>query len=190
MSMTLTVSTIADNDIHDILKCPLLQEVLLTYGEDKDALFDELADYEDIDGETETAVRRWNPVTTERQAIHLVGVFQALHCLLTGQPDSAGTSFPLNFIQSPLHTGREKGWRPVSYFFAAEVRDISAALNAMTADILHACFDPEVYNSLKIYPGANWEAEDIAPLVEQFQETKAFIAKAAEAGKGIFLILM
>lgn len=190
MSMTLTISTIADNDIRDILECPLLQEVLLTYGEDKDALFEDLAADEDIDVDTETAVRSWSPATTDRQAIYLVGVFQALHCLLTGKPDGAGTSFPLNFIQSPLHTGREKGWRPVSYFFAAEVRDIRTALDKITPDTLHARFDPEEYNSLKIYPGANWEAEDIGLLVEQFQEMKVFITAAANAGKGIFLTLM
>jgi hypothetical protein len=75
------------------------------------------------------------------------------------------------------------GYGPARGFTAAEVAEISRALQPLTSDELRSRFDGKKLMDAKIYPEI-WDrdpAEDdtLAYLLVNFESTKAFVSRAA-----------
>jgi hypothetical protein len=73
-----------------------------------------------------------------------------------------------------------------SAFMSSEVREIAAALAAVTDEELRGRFDPDRMNELSVEPG-QWAAEDerLERLVEAFHSVRDSVALAARKRLGL-----
>ncbi len=138
--------------------------------------------------------RRFDGVTRldADEGCHLVDRWQAIHFLLTGDPDSAGP--PLGWLNRGefQYSGTED---PSFGMSAAAVRDFAAALRDVSEQELRARFDATDLRAAgpkkrSIYPG-RWgppgDAGTFLELISYFRRLTKFVSRAAELGSGILL---
>jgi hypothetical protein len=117
--------------------------------------------------------------------------WHGLQYLLTGTAWEGKA--PLDFL---VRGGEDVGDIPsdegtARVFTPDEVKKLSAALNAVSADTLRKRFDPDELQGQDIYPGT-WDepTDDVDPLEEllsYFAELKKFVAAVAKRGHALLV---
>ena len=87
-------------------------------------------------------------------------MWQPLHVLLTGDPEMGGDP-PLAWaILGNQEIGEELAYGPARFLTPEEVKEVAAALSALTPETLRETFDPELFEENDIYPGIADEDPD------------------------------
>jgi Domain of unknown function (DUF1877) len=187
MSMIGNFRSVSDDDIDALLERPTRIHRLL---------------YDDEGSTSEGLVRRlvrgrqapdeWRP-SGGGEELDIDKAWQGIHFLLT-QTDFEGDP-PLNFI---LQGGRwvgdvDVGYGPARALTSEEVREIAAAMQPITPDMLRERFDPPTMMKLGIYPEI-WDrdpADDdtLGYLIEYFDDLRAFVERTAERREGMLVYL-
>lgn len=117
--------------------------------------------------------------------------WHGLHYLLTGS--DWGGAPPLAFIAAGGEPVGEVdlGYGPARAFVPVQVKQLSAALDALAPEALRERFDPDEMMSLGIYPEI-WDrdpAEDdtLGWLLEVYEPMRGFVRAAAAAGDGLLV---
>ena len=131
-----------------------------------------------------------NAVGARAAPLSLEKAWHGLHYLLTGS--AAEGDWPLAFLlQGGEEVGDDDGYGPPRLFSPEEVREIDAALTAISDDVLWSRFDPEQMSAEGVYPDCWDESED--ELREEylgyFHEMKTVIKNASTKGKSLLISL-
>ena len=117
--------------------------------------------------------------------------WHAIHYLLTGS--AWGGDPPLNFLASG---GKDigdvdVGYGPARGFPSAEVAELAAALDPITADDLRSRLDRGAMANAQIYPDIWDESEDelVDYIVPYFEATKSFVQGAAATSSALVVYL-
>jgi hypothetical protein len=160
MSMVCCLREISDSDIQSLLKDP--EQILELLEDDEDEI--------DLD-------KAWH----------------GIHFLMTGAAWEGAE--PLCYLVSGGHAvgDVDVGYGPARALTSKQVASFDTALSGITADELGKRFDPQAMAKAEIYPeiwGRHSEEEDnLAYLLDYFDEMKIFVAKTREQGKGMLVYL-
>ena len=135
-----------------------------------------------------TSVSEPEPSASGRSVVDDVDLEKAwhgLHFLFTGKAD--GGLQPMAFMQEGGEDiGEDSGGDPVARLFSpAQVRNIDAFLAALTPESLAKRYDPARMTELRIYGGAWEQGDEFDHLLESFEDVRAFVRTAVEAGDWI-----
>lgn len=131
----------------------------------------------------------------EVEASHVLDLdkhWHGLHFLLTGTAWK-GTP-PLDFL---VRGGREldtdMGYGPPRSLSNKKTHNIARALDPLTREILSMRYKPKAMAAAEIYPAVWGRAEEAddnrESLLRSFEELKAFVTTAAEAGDGLIVYI-
>jgi len=150
---------------------PVSEETLAQLRSDEDAIEEFL--YPD-DGEREP-----------ENYVDLDKAWHGIHYLLTGEAD--GGDPPLSLaVFGGEEFGPEVGYGPARFLTAAQVAQISHALEAVTVDSLSAKFNPSDMGRKQIYPDEIWTRdgqEALQYLLHYYPQLVAFYRGAAGRGE-------
>lgn len=125
------------------------------------------------------------PPTSGRSPVETLDLeksWHGLHFLFTGKAD--GGLQPRAFMQEGGEDiGEDSSGDPVARLFSPpQAKNIDAFLAALTPESLAKRYDPARMTELEIYGGA-WEQDDeFDHLLESFEDVRAFVRTAVEAG--------
>lgn len=124
------------------------------------------------------------PGSAEGRTVDLDKAWHGIHFLLTGEVWTG--AFPKGFL---IAGGRDMGSsESVRSFTAAETRQISNEIEAVSADDLRKSYVPQRFVQNDIYPALEWQDEDFEGyLLPYFQDLKAFLKMCAENDCGFVL---
>jgi hypothetical protein len=152
--------------------------------------------YCDVYAVTPDEVKRLasDPATTLRfgrsRAVSLEKSWHGLHYLLTGSVWEG--ELPLGFLLAGgAPVGDDLGNGPARLFLADEVRQIDAALSAVSDDQLWARFDANQMEEQEVYPGV-WdepEADLREEYVGYFQQLKQLVREARTDKLGLLVLI-
>lgn len=122
--------------------------------------------------------------------IDLDKAWHGIHYLLTGT--AWGGSEPLNYIVTGGRTvgDIEIGYGPARVLSRDQVQAFQRALATVTHEQLRTAYHPKAMSKAEIYPDI-WDRTDESPeeildyLLSYFDELKAFVTKASDAGNGL-----
>ena len=139
---------------------------------------------------------RWGPPDVGRGGT-LEKDWAALHFLLSGRaPEAPEDVGERNGLATFLMQGGEPlddaelAHPPTRALRPGEVRRVADFLGALDADTLRGRFDPARMSALEVYPSRGWAdagAEALDALIDRYEELRAFVAEAAEAGEGLLI---
>jgi Domain of unknown function (DUF1877) len=116
--------------------------------------------------------------------------WHGIHYLLTGTAEEGAP--PLDFIMRGGRTlGEDLGYGPARGFSPGEVKDIAAALSAVSPEQLRSRYDQKEMQRLQIYPDI-WRREPDEGLefvMESFDELREFIIGGAKEGEALVVFL-
>lgn len=138
-------------------------------------------------------IKAINPNADLNQRAPFVSVEKAwhgLHYLLTGSASEG--DLPLGFLlQGGEEVGEDDGYGSPRLFEHAQVRELDAALSAVSDDDLWSRFDPEQMSEQGVYPDC-WDEEE-ADLREEylhyFHEVKSLVHRASAEKCGLLVML-
>ena len=145
-------------------------------------------------GELEKLLTNPDDVSTLIDDVHeskrfsLEKTWHGLQFLLTGT--AWGGAPPLNFIVGgEAIEGVDMGYGPAKAFRSSQVKELSVALEQLSADDLRRRFDVRTMMSLEIYPTI-WDRDPkdddtLGWLLSSFEELKSFVGNAAQGGHGL-----
>jgi Domain of unknown function (DUF1877) len=118
--------------------------------------------------------------------------WQAIHFLLTGEFCFSGESKtppPMgNVIMGGVETMWESTYGKIRLLSQRETKDVAEALKKISRKDLKPRRDPKAFNKHKVYPAHDrWNADDLKPLLDIFDQLKAFFLKAAELGELVLI---
>lgn len=88
--------------------------------------------------------------------------------------------------------GEDQGMGPARYLTPQQVKDIAAALDALSMDEFKARYKPIEMTAAEIYPEIIWERDDedaLDYLIENYQVMVSFYRDAAARGDGVILTI-
>lgn len=194
MGMVCVFSTISDASIDLVRRHPVLLWKLFCSEEE----FGEFAEeynsakrgfFAKLFGRKPTPLPDWEPNGDEGLQSDLDKAWHAIHFMLTGLAD--GGREPLNFIGAggELIKGCEIGYGPGRVFTSAQVKDIDAALQAISKEEFESRYDPVKMMEADIYPNIwdrNEEEDDLLEYVsDNFVRLKQYIHTIAGKGMGM-----
>jgi hypothetical protein len=113
-----------------------------------------------------------------------------IHFLLNGQPWDGEWPLGALVMGGTEISDEDVGYGPARYLTPAEVREVSAAVNALPADALLSRFDSDAVRKAEIYPeGWSGSAEDRDYIGGYYTQLQAFFGAAAEAGEVMVIYL-
>lgn len=117
--------------------------------------------------------------------------WHAIHFLLTGDADidAAMSAPPGKAVMGGTETDWEASVGTARYMMPDEVVEVAAALEEITDAELRESYQPEAFQREEIYPGGDWEAADLEPLLDTFHKLQEFYRAAAKAGNAMILAL-
>jgi len=125
-----------------------------------------------------------------RERIDLGKTWHAIHFALTGS--RLGGEAPLNFlVDEGTPVGDvDVGYGPARALTSAQVRELAAALGAVSPDALNDRLDVAMLDAESIYPGA-WRRNGLGAdaVTANFRAMRALILRLAEAGQGLLLYI-
>lgn len=118
--------------------------------------------------------------TPDEHGTHLDKAWHAVHYLVTGDTElrflTTGTQFSAVSEPCELHS-------------AEAIRELSQSLASTTAAELMRKFDPDVFNTAKVY-GAPWDAGAAAYISEYLDAFLTALHSAARSRSGLFVVLL
>lgn len=118
--------------------------------------------------------------------------WHGLHFLLTGT-DKVG-DWPRGFLLQGSDVGKKQvGYGPARAIEPSETYEVSRMFGALDDSVIEQRFDPDVMESLNIYPG-QWsggpaQEEVLGDLLEKYRLLREFVIDAARRQYGLLLVL-
>ncbi|EAZ93026.1 DUF1877 family protein [Crocosphaera chwakensis] len=119
--------------------------------------------------------------------------WQALHLLLTGEvaTDKSQALSPLgNVVFGGIETEYESTYSKVRCLNSNEIIEIVKAMKDISTNDLISRFDPNTFNTTKIYPNpqpGGWDIEQLETVLLSYEKLKSFFKEAAEKDQLIFI---
>jgi hypothetical protein len=137
------------------------------------------------------AIDHWRHDGPVEQVLELGKAWHGVHYLLTGDPDGGEAPLALA-IFGGVELGPDLGYGPPRVLEPDEVRDVSAALDALPAEALRARFSPAQFEAAEIYPFGIWAdegAEAFTWLADAYHAMQAHYRQAAANGHAMLLMI-
>ena len=118
-------------------------------------------------------------------------MWQALHVMLTGDPEMGGDP-PLAWaILGNEEIGEDLGYGPARFLTPDEVQEVAAALAGVTHEDMKEGFDPKELEESDLYPDIADEDPDelFDELMIYFDGLVEYYSAAAESGNGMLLAI-
>jgi hypothetical protein len=126
-----------------------------------------------------------------RDALDTAKAWHGLHFLLAGAA-WATTAPPGDAVLGGCSIGEDLGYGPARVMRPDEVKETALALKALTVEEFRKRFDADAMAAAEIY-GGRWKDapdEELAWLVDAFEEVQRYFVEASERGDGMLLYLM
>lgn len=124
--------------------------------------------------------------------LHISEHGQAVHFLLTGEPDGGGPpSLRKAIAGGPSGQDPQAEGIPLEALSVEEVRELAEELGRIPEEDLRAVFDPAAFNAARVGPDpvpGGWGPEDLEPLLREFERLARFFQGAARSGDAVLMV--
>ncbi len=123
---------------------------------------------------------------------HIDKAWDGIIFLLTGQNMENANNHPLTrvlFSGQVIDEEQDLGYGPGHYLTPEQVKELHAAIAAITAEELAKRYDPKKMTELEVYPSI-WENEyELEYLAEYFKKVQEVYAEASKNDEGIITFI-
>ncbi len=112
-----------------------------------------------------------------------------IHCLLTGTSWEGKEPFRSAVLGGDEIGDEDVGYGPARSMAPAKVKEVAAALSAISPEALWSRFDEELVDELEIYPGWKGDEEDREYVLDHYEKLQEFFKQAAAEHAAMILYL-